>query len=112
MIYEICAAIALVIFAILAYYIYRTMVSLQHTLNRVDVLTFELTAKIQKLDSTMRSISNLGDVAEEESIRFRENYMLNKQLFRAHSAREESSDDLTDLLVAGLKVGANYLRRK
>ncbi len=112
MIFEIISVIALFIFAILAFYIYRTLISLQHTLHKVDVLTYELSVKMRKMDSTIQSIANFGDVVEEESLRFRENYLHEKRFSRERLNSEESSDALTDLLLASLKVGANYLRRK
>jgi len=112
MIFEICTLIALIIFAILAFYIYRTLITLQKTLRNLDVLTDELTIKMRKMDSTFQSISNIGDVAQEESSHFRENYMYEKRCCRDRLKSDESSDALTDLLLAGLKVGANYLRRK
>lgn len=113
MVFEICAAIAVFIFAILAYCIYCTLKTLQHTLRNLDVLSYELSSKIRKMDSAIQSISNIGDVAQEESSRFRENYIHEKRYFRERPRKEEVvSDDLADLLAAGLKVGANYLKRR
>ncbi len=109
---EIISLIALFIFAILSFYIYRTLISLQHILLKVDVLTDELSVKMRKMDSVIQSIANIGDVAVEESLRLRQNYMHDRRFSRERSNSEESSDALTDLLLASLKVGANYLRRK
>lgn len=112
MIFQICTLIAVLIFAILAYYIYRTLITLQHTLHNLDSLTKELTLKMKQMDSTFQSISNVGDVAKDESLRFRENYIHEKRFYRDPPRHQESSDALTDLIAASLKVGVNYLRRK
>src|ERR1700722_12876918 len=102
MFYEICAAIALVIFAILAYYIYCTLKRVTHTLRHVDRLSEEISFKMQQLDSTFKSLSNVGDIASEETLRFKEQYLF-KQLYESKYAHRESdtdsSDDLVNLLL-------------
>ena len=109
MYFEIAAIAAVIIFAILSFYIIRTLISLQHTLRRVDLIALEMDCKIKHLDSTIKAVSNLGDICEEKTARLREQYLQEKE---RESQKLDCSDDLADWLVASLKLGAKFIRRK
>jgi hypothetical protein len=107
MIIEISIAIAVLIFAILAFFIIRTLITLRITLKQVEELTFEARLKIQDLDSSFNALANLGDMCESETERMREKY-LEKSV--CHTS--DTSDDLIDWLRASIKLGGKYLTRR
>lgn len=109
MIYEICAISTVIIFGILAYCIYTTLVPLKHTLRHLDILTQELNSKVKDLDSSFKSISNIGDVFEEKTMHFREE---KRYLQESLEQKSDFNEGLAELLIAGLKMGATYLRRR
>lgn len=107
MIIEISIAIAVFIFALLAFFLIRTLITLRITLKQVEELTFEARLKIQDLDSSFNAIANLGDMCENETERMREKY-----LEKSISHTSDTSDDLIDWLRASIKLGGKYLTRR
>jgi uncharacterized protein YoxC len=108
MIYEICAIAGVVIFAVLVIYICLTLKKLHHTLQKVDLIMGDFNAKLKMLDSTMHSISNLGDISEKKTDHLRSVYM--QKSF--YDCEDEKANDLADIITAGLKICAKFLKRK
>lgn len=109
MIFETCAIAAVIIFGILAIYIIRTLQTVQRTLSHHTTLTVHLDEKLKKMDSTFQAISNLGDISEEKTLQLREHLLHPRAV---ESDNSDSSEDLATLLIAGLKLGSKFLRRK
>lgn len=105
---EIATIAAVVIFGILASYVIRTLITLQHTLKRIDLITLEMNLKLKQLDSTINTVSNIGDICEDKTAQIKSHYLENK-------ARELNgsnySDDLAQWLVASIKLGSKFIRR-
>lgn len=109
MYFEISAILAVIIFAILTFYIIRTLITVRRSLQRLDHLLFELDHKIKHMESTLKTISNIGDICEEKTKRLREHYLENQAL---EPKKVDDSEELTDWLLASLKLGSKFLRRK
>jgi hypothetical protein len=112
-IFEVCAIISVVIFAILAFFAIRTLCALQQNLVNVNNVTQEISHKMKLMDSTFKSISALGDMSEiklnelrDEQIKFNE--FVNKKDF---TNKTDYSEDLTDLVLASLRLGIKLFRR-
>lgn len=109
MYFEIAAISAVVIFAILSYFLIRTLLSLQRTLRKVDFLATELDIKMKQMDSITKTISNLGDICEDKTARIRQQYIEKKE----RPCNEGMfTEDIAEWILASLKLGSNYLRRK
>lgn len=109
MTYEICAILAVLIFAILAIYIIRTLIVIQKALKEHTILTNHLDENLKKMDSTFRSISNLGHISEEKTLRLREQL----QHVNSYAPQDcETTDDVATLLLTILKLGSKFLKRK
>lgn len=109
MIFEICAILAVFIFAILAIYIICTLVAVQKTLRQHSALIGHFNDKLRKLDSTFQTISNLGDISEEKTLQLREHIQHPKTYI---PEQNDYTDDLAILLLATLKLGSKFLKRK
>lgn len=109
MYFEISAMAGVIIFAVLTFYIIRTLLAVRHSLRRLDHLMFELDIKTKHMESTLKSISNIGDICEEKTKRLREHYIEKKEL---ESHKDDSSEELAEWLLASLKLGTQFLRRK
>lgn len=120
MIFEICAILAVFLFAILVIYIVNTLIAIQKTLKQHSSLTLHFTDltlqiedKLKKMDSTFQSISNLGDISEEETLRIRNHLQhLKSSTTQLNSERTNYTDDLAMLLSATFKLVSKFLRRK
>jgi len=108
MIFEICAIGAVVIFAFLAIYIIQTLRTLQMTLKGLHHLTLNLEDKSRKIESTINTISTLGDVCEEK---MRALYERDLKQRERECKKSDYSADLADLIVASLKLTTKFLRR-
>ena len=109
MLYELCAIAAVLIFGILAWYLIRTLISAKKTLERISHFTLDLDVKLNKIDSTIQSLSNLGDICEKKTSQLREEYFQPKF---SEYPKNNLSEDLASLLFVCLKLGGKFLRRK
>lgn len=109
MIIEISVAIAVIIFAILTYQIIKTLRALQNTLRHIDMTTLDLSIKLEELESTVHSISNLGDIAQVETEKLKLNY--NKRIEELRMGAN-SQNDLAEWLVASIKLGSKLFSRR
>ncbi len=111
MIIEISVAIAVVIFAILAVFLIRVLVALRISLKRMDLAILETEIKLKSLDSAFRTISNIGDICENETAQLKNNYFSKRE----QPAVERTSDisaDVADLVMVCVKLGQKFLKRR
>lgn len=110
MIIEISVAIAVLLFAILTVFLIQTLCAMRKTLERVDRLSSDVTEKLSRLDSTIETISNLGEISKLETDKLKVAYWRHqKESQRANNY----SSDLAELLGAGIKLGSKlFLRRQ
>ena len=120
MIFEICAILAVFLFAILVIYIVNTLIAIQKTLKQHAALTLHFTDltlqiedKLRKTDSAFQSISNLGDISAKETLRIR-NHLQDLNSSDPHPNSEETTytDDLVMLLLSTFKLVSKFIRRK
>lgn len=110
MFFEICTVIALLVFIIIGYYVVQTLRALQQTLSHINHSVQELENKAQHLESTFKTIDNLGNMCQMETLQWRQKYLENKLYGRQQS--EDYKEDLTLLILSGLKLASKLLRRK
>lgn len=106
---EISIVIALIIFAVLAFYMIRTLIAMQHSLRHLDHLMKETEFKMRNFDSLLHSASNLGDVFKAATGKMKKNYFA-PQLEQNYSDNRVSI--LADLFVAGLKLGKKFFNKE
>lgn len=103
MIIEISVAVAVLIFAILTFFIVQTLLRLQKTLSRVNILLLDMEIKSKQLDSVVRSLSNLGEVCELETEQFKRNSL---------GRKEQEVPEWVDWLALSMKLGAKLIKRR
>ncbi len=108
MIFEICSIIGIIIFAILAFFVVRTLCALQLFLKDSHHLINDVTHKMKLMDSTFKTISNLGDISEVKLNNLREYQTKYKEFVKNDN---NYTDDLADLVVTALKIGTKFFRR-
>lgn len=108
MFFEICTAIALIVFIVISYFVVQVLRSVQRTLRHIDQCTQELDRKAQHLESTFKTIDNLGSICQIETLQLRQEHLERKLC----SQENDYKEDLTHLIVASLKLGSKLLRRK
>lgn len=104
MIIEVSVALAVLIFAILAFFIVKTLLRLQRTLNSVDCLLIDVEIKSKNLDALVRSLSNLGEICEMETEEFKKACMERR--------KQESTPEWVDWLALSMKLGAKLIKRR
>lgn len=109
MIIEISVAIAVIIFAILTYVIIKTLRVLQNTLHHIDMTTLDLSIKLEELESTVRSLSNLGDIAQVETEKLKLNYNKRREELKMGA---NSQTDLAEWIIASIKLGSKLFSRR
>lgn len=109
MIIEISIAIAVFIFAVLAFFIIRTLISLQHTLRRFDHLSLDMEIKLKNVDSLLRTLSNIGDITEQKTHLIKKDYFANSE--ETHQTNNYT-EDLSEWLVSSIKLGSKLINRR
>lgn len=71
MVIEIAVAISVFIFALLAFFIIRTLCAFQQSLRRINQLLWEMEIKMKNVDPLLRTLSNLGECCEQETERLK-----------------------------------------
>ena len=121
MVFEISAVIAVIIFAVLAFYLIRTLISLQHSLHNMDHLMLDMKLKMKYLDSSFQAISQLGEIGEKQvhkmanKMRAKEarNYEYEDEVHsKKFSQNTASAPDLVEWLLLSFKIGESFLKRK
>lgn len=108
MLIEISVATAVLIFAILSFFIIRALVSLQCSLTHINTLVIDLQDKTKKLDSTVKTIANLGDICEDKSERLKNVYLEHQK--EELSSRGECTRDCAEWIVLSLKLGEKLFK--
>ncbi|MGZ3732362.1 MAG: DUF948 domain-containing protein, partial [Parachlamydiaceae bacterium] len=108
MVFEICAIIAVFIFAVLVFYLIRTLQTFQCFLRHMNDLSLDLDQRIKQLDSTLNTISHVGDSCEEK---IRQCQVQKLHQIESECAKNNVKEDISDLIIASLKLGINFLRR-
>lgn len=114
MIIEICVALAVLILAVLAVFAVRTLIALQRTLKKVDLLLDETALKSRQLDGLTRSLSNVGEICEMETDQMKRAYIerkMERKIIQEHHDRT-AAPEWAEWLALSLKIGAKLLKRK
>ena len=102
---EICAIVAVGIFAALAYFLIQTLLSVQRSLKRSDQLIDDVKIKMGNLNPFFHSLSNVGEVTERQSERF-------KQSALSSNPTSNHSYDLLEWLILSIKLGEKFINRR
>lgn len=109
MYFEISAVVAVIIFAVLSFYVIQTLLRFQKTLAKIDLLTLDMNHKAKTLDSTLNALSNLGDICDTKTAQLRNDLHIKKE---TEVVQGDYSDDIADLLLVGLRIGSKYFTRR
>ena len=109
MIIEISVACAVLIFAVLAYFIIRTLVTFQHTLRRLNHLTKEVEGKMKHLETSLHAFSNLGDICNAATHKLKKAYFAPREEF---GERHSRAHDIADLIVVSMELGKKFFTRR
>ncbi|CCB85049.1 putative uncharacterized protein [Parachlamydia acanthamoebae UV-7] len=106
---EIMIFISVIVFAVLAYFVIQTLITVQKTLKKLDFFMDGMELRMEKMDPFIRSISNVGDICEEKTHLLQKEFMEKKKVI---AFQEEPTGDLTDWLLLGLILIKKVLKRR
>lgn len=106
MIFEICAAITVVLLSVLVVFIIQTLLAFQRSLQKINFSCENADLKMMQLNSTFQAISHIGDVCEEKTKNIYKRTLQDKP-----TDEISQTEDLAELLAAGLKFGVNYFKK-
>lgn len=109
MLTEIFVGIAVLIFLVLAVVIICTLYTVRNTLRRIDVLCLDVSYKLQQMESTFDTISNLGEISQQETEKLKNFYQRRQEVSHRSSSK---NDDLADWLIASLRLGSKFFSRR
>jgi len=121
MVYEICAGISTLVFIVIAYYLIKTLISLQRSLKEINEITKTLETKMEPLseetitlihhsshltksvaekvdalDPLFKTISHLGSMAEHATC------SINEKIDQERKKKQWKLDDIIELATLGL----------
>jgi uncharacterized membrane protein len=97
---------AFVIFAIFIFYIVQTLLVLQKTLKKLDIVLVETDVKLKKLNSFVNTLDNIGDITEKETEKLKNSYNCIKY------NRSIDTEELATWLISSIKLGINFLNKR
>lgn len=100
---DIMLVLFFIVFIILAFFIIRTLLKLQKTLQNTDRLMVELQYKMEKVDPLFNSLSNAGEILENKTALWKQNYL--------EMQTPRRSSDFYDWTLMTVSLLKNYLRR-
>lgn len=95
---------------VLAYFIIQTLIALQRSLQRLDIVLIETEVKLKKLNSFINSIENVSDIVEKESEILKRDYTC-KQLAPVDKDSIDSGEVAT-WFISSIKLGLKILKRR
>lgn len=101
---DIMIGLFFLVFLILAYFIVQTLVKLQITLQNTNRLMTEIQFKVDKIDPLLNSLSNAGDILEDKTSSWKQNYFEMQQV-------KPKDADLYDWTLLTVSLVKNYLKR-
>lgn len=109
--WEIALVIAAILFCVTCLFLIGTLISLQRSLVKLEHLSEEATktlrvleAQLVSLNSTFRTISNLGDIAETKTFQLKENYL------ERPSNTPPVGDELVNLALLGARLYKRFFK--
>lgn len=113
---EIIAGIAVVLFAILIFFIIRTLISVNRTIQHVDFTIVKMEMRMKSIDPILRSISNLGEIGEEKTAHLKEECRkrslyeerVNHQRFQEDSVK----GDLAEWVLLSANLATKFFKRR
>ena len=110
MIIEISVAVAVALFAILSIFIIRTLMSLQRSMRRVDQAIVDVEMKMRNFDSSLKALSNIGDICEQETLQLKQKFLTKHE--KKIVEKECVTSDLAEWLIVSIKLGEKLLKRR
>lgn len=107
---EVLAIIGVIALVILIFFIVQTLIVMQSTMKKLDLVLMETELKLRKLSSFMNTIDNLTDIAEKESEKLK-----NKYEYKKNNEIEKdliNSEELATWLISSMKLGVNFFKKR
>ena len=105
---EISIALAVLIFAILSFFVIQTLIALKSSLHKIDHMTQELEIKTKNVDSFLHALSNLGDICEHKTNQLKQAY-LEKQI--QFTETNSIVNELAEWLLLSASLGEKLLKK-
>jgi uncharacterized protein YoxC len=107
MVIEISIAVAVLLFAVLVFFIARTLIATQQCLYRVQQMTLDMENRMKSFDPILHTITNLGEICERESERIKSAYLIKKA--NCVSREPGLSCEVIDWIVLSVKLGEKLI---
>lgn len=107
---EILATVAIVVLAILIFFIVQTLLATQSTLKNLDLVLMETKLNLKKLSSMMNTIENLSEITEKESEKLKNQYEYKKN----NELEKDSinSEELATWLISSIRLGVKFFNKR
>ncbi|MBS4167846.1 hypothetical protein [Parachlamydia sp. AcF125] len=101
--------VSVVIFAVLAYFTIRTLITVRKVLTKLGFFMDSMEMRMEKIDPLLRSLANMGEICEEKTYRLQKEWMEKEE---AIDLQEEPSGDLAAWLLLSLTLVRKFLKRR
>ena len=118
---EIFIGIALLIFALLAFFLIRTLITLDKTLRKLDILSSESVSLVRNTDKMLdafqpafHSLANIGEIAEDKTSRLRTHYYMEKERERIPpiAKRSLTSEEILEWALLSAQLVQKFVNRR
>ncbi len=94
----------IILFVLIVYILYI----LQSTLRKLDIILTDAKFKLKKLSSIFNSVENVGEIAENETQKLRNQYTFKK----LNEGSADSKNELASWLISSINLGIKLFKRR
>lgn len=117
---EVFIGIALLIFAVTAYFLIRTLITLDKTLRKLDILSSESVSLVRNTDRMLdafhpvvHSLSNIGEIVEDKTSQMKTRYYLEKEKERIPvKERTLTSQEIMEWALLSAQLFQKFVNRR
>lgn len=119
--FEIIIGIALFIFAVTAFFLIRTLITLEKTLRKLDILSSESVSLVRNTDRMLdaiqpvfNSINNIGEIADDKTSQLRAHYYMEKEKERIplREKKRLTSEEIVEWAILSAQLVQKFANRR
>lgn len=104
---ETLTILGVILLAVLVYFIYQLLQSIQSSLRKLDMVLWEIDTKLKKLSSLVNSVENISDIVEKETEALKSEYHCNRR-----EPTTLDSEEMASWLISSIKLGLKILKKR
>ena len=104
---ETLTILGVILLAVIVYFIYQLLQSIQSSLRKLDMVLWEIDTKLKKLSSLVNSVENISDIVEKETEALKSEYQCNRR-----DRTTPDSEEMASWVISSIKLGLKIFKKR